>query len=149
MLVQVGGAEALGPRAVKRGEAVASYPEVAAHLPRLLAAMDEARTADRATVIRLIREDGLPRECIPTEHLNDPAVWEALPGGHAADGDGAEPRQDDGRRPADARLEGDEQDGDHQACDGEGGAFHRPAPGLAELSEDGHIGPASRRIPSG
>ena len=35
-------------------------------LPRLLAAMDEARTADRATVIRLIREDGLPRECIPT-----------------------------------------------------------------------------------
>ena len=74
----VGGAEALGPREVKRGEAVASYPEVAAHLPRLLAAMDEARTADRAAVIRLIREDGLPRECIPTEHLNDPAVWEAL-----------------------------------------------------------------------
>jgi 60 kDa SS-A/Ro ribonucleoprotein len=74
----VGGAEALGPRTVKRGEAVASYPEVAAHLPRLLAAMDEARTADRATVIRLIREDGLPRECIPTGHLNDPAVWEAL-----------------------------------------------------------------------
>ena len=30
-------------RAVKRGEAVASYPEVAADLPRLLAAMDEAR----------------------------------------------------------------------------------------------------------
>ena len=40
--------------------------------------MDEARAADRAAVIRLIREDGLPRECIPTEHLNDPAVWEAL-----------------------------------------------------------------------
>jgi 60 kDa SS-A/Ro ribonucleoprotein len=74
----VGGAEALGPRAVKRGEAVTSYPDVAAHLPRLLGAMDEAKTADRATVIRLIREDGLPRECIPTEHLNDPAVWEAL-----------------------------------------------------------------------
>src|SRR4051794_32615145 len=74
----VGGAEALGPRAVKRGEAVASYPEVAAHLPRLLAAMDEAPAADRAAAIRLIPEDGLPRECIPTEHLNDPAVWEAL-----------------------------------------------------------------------
>ena len=29
-------------------------------------------------------------------------------GGHAADGDGAQPGQDDGRRPADARLEGDE-----------------------------------------
>src|SRR3954451_22948132 len=74
----VGGAEALGPRNVRRGEAVASYPDVAAHLPRLLAATDEARTADRSTVIRLIREDGLPRECIPTAHLNDPAVWEAL-----------------------------------------------------------------------
>jgi 60 kDa SS-A/Ro ribonucleoprotein len=77
----VGGAGALGPRELKRGEAVASYPDVAAHLPRLLAAMDEARAADRATVIRLIREDGLPRECVPTEHLNDPAVWEALLGG--------------------------------------------------------------------
>jgi 60 kDa SS-A/Ro ribonucleoprotein len=74
----VGGAEALGSREVKRGEALTSYPEVAAHLPRLLAAMDEAKTADRAAVIRLIREDGLPRECVPTEHLGDPAVWEAL-----------------------------------------------------------------------
>lgn len=74
----VGGAEALGPRTLKRGEAVASYDDVATHLPRLLAATDEARTADRSTVIRLIREDGLPRECVPTGHLNDPAVWEAL-----------------------------------------------------------------------
>jgi 60 kDa SS-A/Ro ribonucleoprotein len=74
----VGGAEALGPRAVKRGDAVASYPDLAEHLPRLLVATDEARTADRARVIRLIREDGLPRECVPTEHLNDPEVWEAL-----------------------------------------------------------------------
>lgn len=74
----VGGIEALGPREVKRGESVATYPEVAPHLPRLLAALEEAKTADRATVIKLIREDGLPRECVPTEHLNDPAVWEAL-----------------------------------------------------------------------
>src|SRR5262249_29306655 len=66
------------PRAVKRGDAVASYPELAEHLPRLLAATDEARTADRARVIRLIREDGLTRECVPTEHLNDPEVWVAL-----------------------------------------------------------------------
>src|SRR5262249_32705710 len=56
-----GGVEALGPRAVKRGDAVASYPDLAEPLPRLLVATDEARTADRATVIRLIREDGLPR----------------------------------------------------------------------------------------
>ncbi|WP_337173189.1 TROVE domain-containing protein [Paludisphaera sp.] len=74
----VGGAGALGPREVKRGESAASYPDVSADLPRLLAATDEARTADRDAVIRLIRDDGLPRECIPTQHLNDPAVWEAL-----------------------------------------------------------------------
>ncbi len=73
-----GGAEALGPREVKRGGGVASYPDVAPHLPRLLAAMDEARTAGRDAVIRMIRDDGLPRECIPTQHLNDPGVWEAL-----------------------------------------------------------------------
>ena len=41
--------------------------------------MDEARDGrPRGRVVRLIREDGLPRECVPTEHLNDPAVWEAL-----------------------------------------------------------------------
>lgn len=56
------------------GEAVASYPEVAAHLPLLLVAMEEARVADRAAVIRLIREDGLPRECIPMGHLNDTSI---------------------------------------------------------------------------
>jgi len=78
----VGGRDALGERAVTRGRGdkatLTAYPDVAAHLPRVLAAMDEARTADRPTVLRLIREDRLPRECIPTEHLNDPAVWEAL-----------------------------------------------------------------------
>lgn len=76
----VGGAEALGPREVRRNgaAALASYPEVSPHLPRLLAAMDEARIAGREAVIRLIRDDGLPRECIPTQHLNDPEVWEAL-----------------------------------------------------------------------
>jgi 60 kDa SS-A/Ro ribonucleoprotein len=74
----VAGREALGPREVKRGEASASYHDVAASLPRLLSAMDEARTADRSRVIALIREAGLPRECVPTEHLNDPKVWEAL-----------------------------------------------------------------------
>lgn len=74
----VGGATALAAREVKRGEVVKSYPDVSARLPRLLAAMDEARAADRAAILRLIRKDGLPRECIPTEHLNDVEVWEAL-----------------------------------------------------------------------
>jgi 60 kDa SS-A/Ro ribonucleoprotein len=78
----VGGRAALGERSVTRGRgekaAVAAYPDVQASLPRVLAAMDEARTADRPTLLRLIREDRLPRECVPTESLNDPAVWEAL-----------------------------------------------------------------------
>jgi 60 kDa SS-A/Ro ribonucleoprotein len=74
----VGGRASLSERALKRGEAMASYPDVSAALPRLLAAVDEARSADRAGIIRLIREDHLPRECIPTQHLNDPNVWEAL-----------------------------------------------------------------------
>lgn len=78
----VGGRVALGAREVTRGRgdkaATASYPNVSAHLPRVLSALDEARKADRDTVIRLIRDDRLPRECIPTEHLNAPEVWEAL-----------------------------------------------------------------------
>jgi 60 kDa SS-A/Ro ribonucleoprotein len=74
----VGGKEALGPRTVKRGDAVAEYPDVAAGLPRFLAAVDESKHADEAGIIRLIREDRLPRECVPTEHLNSPRVWEAL-----------------------------------------------------------------------
>jgi 60 kDa SS-A/Ro ribonucleoprotein len=78
----VGGRQALGERAVSRGPVGSSvataYPEVASALPKLLAAVDEARTADRKRVVRLIREQHLPRECVPTEHLNDPTVWDAL-----------------------------------------------------------------------
>jgi 60 kDa SS-A/Ro ribonucleoprotein len=78
----IGGMDALRARSVKRGKgddaAAAEYGDVSAHLPRLLAAMDEAKAADRTRLARLIVEDGLPRECIPTEHLNAPEVWEAL-----------------------------------------------------------------------
>jgi 60 kDa SS-A/Ro ribonucleoprotein len=84
----VGGPGALWPREVRRGEAVASYPEVAAHLHRLLAAMEEARVADRAAVIRLIREDGLPR-VHPDGTPERPGGLGGAPGVHAADGDGA------------------------------------------------------------
>jgi 60 kDa SS-A/Ro ribonucleoprotein len=78
----VGGFSSLGSRAVRRSkdEAVpaSQYGGVAASLPRLIQAMEEAKTADRPTLLRLIREDRLPRECIPTEALNDPDVWDAL-----------------------------------------------------------------------
>ena len=104
----VGGAEALGPREVKRGEAVALVPR--------------GRRAPAAPARRDGRgPDGRPRGRHPADPRGRPAARvhpDGAPerpgglggaaGGHAADGDGAQPRQDDGRRPADARLEGDE-----------------------------------------
>lgn len=45
--------------------------------PQILA-FEAAKTASAAEVINLIREHNLPREAIPTQHLTDAAVWEAL-----------------------------------------------------------------------
>lgn len=56
---------------------VADAPPEAAHLRRLWA-FERAKTADAATCVRLITDERLPRECIPTQHLNSPAVWGAL-----------------------------------------------------------------------
>lgn len=72
------GKDGLGARTIRRGEKTFEYPAVSAHLPAFLAAVDEAKGADEAGILRLIREHDLPRECIPTERLNSPAVWEAL-----------------------------------------------------------------------
>lgn len=44
----------------------------------LIWAVEQAKKADVATLLRLIRDHRLPRECIPTEHLNEPRVWAAL-----------------------------------------------------------------------
>jgi len=75
----VAGPGALGARDVKRGEATVNYADVSAALPAILSAMELAKKAtDPAEIVNLIREHDLPRECIPTEHLNAPAVWEAL-----------------------------------------------------------------------
>ncbi len=75
----VGGKAALGVRNVKRGEALADYPDVAADLPPILHAMEAAKAATTtAEIVRLIRDHALPRECVPTEHLNTVKVWEAL-----------------------------------------------------------------------
>jgi 60 kDa SS-A/Ro ribonucleoprotein len=48
-------------------------------LPKVITGFELAKKATNVTkVVELIHEYGLPRECIPTEHLNSPAVWEAL-----------------------------------------------------------------------
>ena len=44
----------------------------------LIDSMTLAKTADVHKVVTLIKEFGLPRECIPTEHLNSKDVWTAL-----------------------------------------------------------------------
>jgi 60 kDa SS-A/Ro ribonucleoprotein len=78
----VGGVDALAARAVSRrikdGEAQATYPDVSEHLPALIRAFEAAKTASRPELVRLIRDRNLPRECVPTEALNDANVWDAL-----------------------------------------------------------------------
>ena len=47
--------------------------------PKLVAAFERAKRAEKASeVVALIREAQLPREAIPTQFLNEKAVWEAL-----------------------------------------------------------------------
>jgi 60 kDa SS-A/Ro ribonucleoprotein len=43
-----------------------------------LVAVEKAKKADKKTLLKLIEEHRLPRECIPTEHLKDPDVWAKL-----------------------------------------------------------------------
>jgi 60 kDa SS-A/Ro ribonucleoprotein len=78
----VGGVEALGDRAVsrrlKQGETASAYPALVEHLPVFLGSVEAAKTAKRTELSRLIRDHNLPRECVPTEALNDPKIWEAL-----------------------------------------------------------------------
>src|SRR5437762_2141671 len=76
------GADSLGEREVKRkvrGEdRVASYGAVGS-LPKLIEAFEQAKKASSpAEIVKLITEHDLPREAIPTQWLNDVAVWDAL-----------------------------------------------------------------------
>lgn len=77
----------MGERAINRRNAQTKQPLYSAHYPALdeysLPAIIKAfvaaqQTTSAATIVQLIRDFGLPRECIPTEHLNSLAVWEAL-----------------------------------------------------------------------
>lgn len=45
---------------------------------RMLVTVEEAKTASVSKLCKLIREEGLVREHIPTERLNDPGIWAAL-----------------------------------------------------------------------
>lgn len=74
----VGGMEATGARTVNRKAGVKNYPDVRKHLPELIAAFEQAKTADEKALVKLIVEHNLPREAVPTEKLNSVAVWEAL-----------------------------------------------------------------------
>jgi 60 kDa SS-A/Ro ribonucleoprotein len=76
------GADSLGEREVKRkvrGEdRVAKYGAVGA-LPKLIEAFEQAkRASSKDEIVKLITEFDLPREAIPTQWLNEVAVWDAL-----------------------------------------------------------------------
>jgi 60 kDa SS-A/Ro ribonucleoprotein len=85
------GADSLGEREVKRRvasfspaepsafqERVTRYGAVGA-LPRLIQAFEQAKKASgRNEIMKLITEHDLPREAIPTQWLNEVAVWDAL-----------------------------------------------------------------------
>src|SRR5205085_11398104 len=55
-------------------------PDGAADDPALalIVAMHRLRDSDVATGVALIREHRVPRECVPTEWLTKPEVWDAL-----------------------------------------------------------------------
>lgn len=76
----VGGLKATGLRTVKRKGNIAevSYPDVREHLPALIEAFEQAKTASEKELVKLITEHNLPREAVPTEKLNSAIVWEAL-----------------------------------------------------------------------
>ena len=76
------GAESLGEREVKRkvrGEdRVAKYAAVG-ELPKLVEAFEQAKKASsKDEIVKLIVEHDLPREAVPTQWLNEVAVWDVL-----------------------------------------------------------------------
>jgi 60 kDa SS-A/Ro ribonucleoprotein len=76
------GADSLGEREVKRKvrgeERIAKYDAVGA-LPKLIEAFEQAkRASSKDEIVKLITEFDLPREAIPTQWLNEVAVWDAL-----------------------------------------------------------------------
>lgn len=65
--------------ATKGWPGIGDEPPVESDPTRILWAFERAkRTTDPAEVARLVREFALPRECVPSESLNHPEVWDAL-----------------------------------------------------------------------
>ena len=49
------------------------------NLPAQIAAFEQAKRANTVEeIVKLVRDYDLPRECVPTQYLNDVRVWEAL-----------------------------------------------------------------------
>ncbi|MDB6029461.1 MAG: Prophage Clp protease-like protein [Verrucomicrobiales bacterium] len=76
------GESGLGERTVSRkvnGEnRVAKYQAVG-ELPQLVQAFEQAKRAlSKSEIVKLITDSNLPREAIPTQWLNEVAVWDAL-----------------------------------------------------------------------
>lgn len=72
-----------GSRVVKgsaeKNRADREYGAVVGELPGIVLAFEDAKRAESpATICRLIEAHNLPRECVPTKWLNEPAVWESL-----------------------------------------------------------------------
>src|SRR5262249_25384048 len=76
------GADSLGEREVKRkvrGEDRVAKYAATGQLPKLIEAFEQAKRASSADeIVKLIGEFELPREAIPTQWLDQAAVWEAL-----------------------------------------------------------------------
>ena len=49
-------------------------------LPKVIEGFEKAKNPDlkAADIVKLVQDYGLPRECIPTQHLKSTEVWEAL-----------------------------------------------------------------------
>jgi 60 kDa SS-A/Ro ribonucleoprotein len=75
------GVPVLGARAVARKNRVHGggnvYP-IAGELRPVIAAFEEAKTADTARLIALIAEHRLSHEMLPSAKLKEPAVWDAM-----------------------------------------------------------------------
>jgi 60 kDa SS-A/Ro ribonucleoprotein len=72
--------ESLAVTRTVRGErSTVVYPAAGADLPEPVRAFELAKRAETADeVARLVREYRLVRECVPTQFLDDPLVWDAL-----------------------------------------------------------------------
>lgn len=55
------------------------YPPIVEGLPKIVLGFEKAKRAQTpGEVVELIKDYELPRECVPTEFLNDAKVWKAL-----------------------------------------------------------------------